>query len=78
MTRKRVARMAGIPSNRDHRLHLVQFTRSKTRGPGEKTRGIFGNSGLLDVPFRYWRYDRCENEKSSNTAKYGAYKGLRW
>jgi hypothetical protein len=47
MTRKRVARMAGIPSNGDHPLH----------------RGIFGNSGLLDVTFRYWRYDRCENEK---------------
>ena len=38
------------------RLHLVQFTEVKNSGD-------FGDSGLLDVTFRYWRYDRCENEK---------------
>jgi hypothetical protein len=32
MTRKRVARMAGIPSNGDHPLHLVQFTEVKNSG----------------------------------------------
>jgi hypothetical protein len=63
MTRKRVARMAGIPSIGITRYTWCSSLRSKTRGPGEKTRGIFGDSGLLGVTFRYWRYDRCDNEK---------------
>ncbi len=46
------------------RLHLVQFTEVKNSGtPVRKLGGIFGDSGLLGVTFRYWRYDRCENEK---------------
>jgi integrase len=41
MTRKRVARMASIPSNGDHPLHLVQFTEVKNSGTQWENSGDF-------------------------------------
>ncbi len=61
------------------RLHLVQFTEVKNSGtPVRKLGGFSGTQGYWASLFATGGMIGARMKKSSNTAKYGAYKGLRW
>ena len=74
---KRAARVAASPSIRRASAHGYCSVTWETSGPLTKTSGIFGDSGLLNVAFRYWRCNKVENRKPSNTAKIRGLQGVK-